>query len=79
MFVELSSFTLILLVCMFAFGISTQSLLYHNVTPDSNLLKNVFFPAFFIIGGEYYTRDTIMGGNQIYCLKMSYYLILCHN
>ncbi len=63
MFVELSSFTLILLVCMFAFGISTQSLLYHNVSLDSNLLKNIFLPAFFIIGGEYYTRDTIMGGN----------------
>jgi hypothetical protein len=63
MFTELSSFTLILLVCMFAFGISTQSLLYHNITPDSNLIKNIFFPAFFIIGGEYYTREAIMGGN----------------
>ena len=41
---------------MFAFGVSTQALLYHNQKLDSNLLKSVFFPAFFFIGGEYYTK-----------------------
>jgi hypothetical protein len=62
MTVELASFSLIFFLCMFAFGISTQSLLYHNISPSAQLLGDVFLPAFFIIGGEYYTRDTIMGG-----------------
>ncbi len=62
MFLELFSFILIIVVCMFAFGISTQSLMYHNLPLDINILKNIFFPSFFVIGGEYYTRETIMDG-----------------
>ena len=51
---------------MFAFGVSTQALMYENQTLNSDLLKNVFFPAYFIIGGEYYTREVIMSGNFCY-------------
>jgi len=45
---------------MFAFGVSTQALLYPNQSLNSDLLKSVFFPAYFVIGGEYYTRSDIM-------------------
>lgn len=37
-------------------------MMYHNLPLDKELLKNVFYPAFFVIGGEYYTDDTILGG-----------------
>jgi len=47
---------------MFAFGISTQSMMYHNQSLDWDLLKNVFFPAYFVIGGEYLKADTLLGG-----------------
>ena len=55
---------LIVILFMFAFGVSTQALMYHNQELNSKLLKNVFFPAYFIIGGEYYTRDVIMGADK---------------
>lgn len=44
---------LVLLAFMFAFGVATQGLLYHNMPLDLELVKNVFLPAFFVIGGEY--------------------------
>ena len=49
---------------MFAFGVSTQALMYPNQELGKDVLKNIFFPSFFIIGGEYYTRDLIMSGNS---------------
>lgn len=57
-------FLLIVVLFMFAFGVSTQALMYHNQDLNGKLLKNVFFPAYFIIGGEYYTRETIMGADE---------------
>ncbi len=59
---QLFYFMLIVVLFMFAFGVSTQSLMYHNQPLDSNLLKNVFFPSFFVLGKNYYTRSTIMNG-----------------
>ena len=50
----------LILVIMFAFGVSTQALLYANQKLNTELLKNVFFPAYFVIAGEYYTRTSIM-------------------
>ena len=47
---------------MFAFGVSTQALMYPNQALDKTLLNNIFFPSFFVIGGEYYTKDLIMSG-----------------
>jgi len=61
---ELLGFMFIILLLMFAFGISTQSMMYHNQPLDWELLKNVFFPAYFVIGGEYYTADTLLGGKD---------------
>ena len=58
---------------MFAFGVSTQALMFPNQALDDNLLRSVFFPAFFIIGGEYYTRDTIMAGNASYSFSCVYF------
>jgi hypothetical protein len=57
-------FIFIVIVFMFAFGVSTQALMYHNQTLDIELLKNVFFPAYFVIGGEYYTRDLVMSAGE---------------
>lgn len=62
MTMELLMFMFIIVIVMVAFGVSTQSLMYHNVPLDWTLVRNVFFPAFFIIGGEYYTREMIMNG-----------------
>lgn len=56
-----------ILVIVFAFGVSTQALLYPNQSLNDELLKNVFFPAYFVIGGEYYTRTDIM--NAGICLS----------
>ena len=62
---ELMYFFLIVIVFIFAYGVSTQSLMYHNQEFDFELLKNVFFPAYFVIGGEYYEREKMMDGTII--------------
>lgn len=59
---ELAYFISIILVFMIAYGVANQSLLYHNQEFDLELLKNIFFPTFFVIGGDYYEKDTIMDG-----------------
>ncbi len=58
-------FFLVILAFMFAMGVSTQGLMYHNMPVNLDLIKNVFLPAFFIIGGEYYTKDDML--NNKYC------------
>lgn len=65
---NLLSYLLIILSFMFAFGVSTQALMYHNVPLNRKLLANVFFPAYWIIGGEYYTKDSILDGKIYYIL-----------
>ena len=46
---------------MFAFGISTQGLQYHNMPISLELVKSVFLPAYFIIGKiNYYKRKNII-------------------
>lgn len=57
---ELTYFMFIVIVFVFAYGVATQALMYHNQDPDLSLLKNVFFPAYFVIGGEYYEREKLM-------------------
>ena len=50
---------------LFAFGVSTQALMFRGQELDLDLIKNVFFPAYFVIGGEYYTLDSILDGNLL--------------
>jgi transient receptor potential cation channel subfamily M protein 2 len=57
---QLFYYSVILLMLIFAFGVSTQSLMFPNQKLDKTLLKNLFFPGFFVLGKEYYTRETIM-------------------
>ncbi|RNA06319.1 transient receptor potential cation channel subfamily M member 2-like [Brachionus plicatilis] len=57
---ELAVFLLIVVVFIFAYGISSQSLMYHNQELDLSLLKSVFLPAYFVIGGEYFEREKLM-------------------
>ena len=46
---------------MFAFGVSTQALLYPNQELSAILLGNAFIPAYFIIVGDNYSiRGTIL-------------------
>ena len=37
--------------------------MYQNQELNSDLLKNVFFPAYFVFGGQYLRRETVMGAN----------------
>ena len=71
MMVQLAFFVLILLVLWFGFGVCTQSLMYFNQKLDEDLLKNVFFPSYFIIGGEYYTKAYILNAGNF-----NFYVIL---
>jgi len=52
------------LIVIFAYGVTTQALIYPNRELDAQLVSDVFFPAFFIIGGEHYTRELLMDGNN---------------
>ena len=52
----------IVIVFMFAFGISTRALLYPNEDLSWSLLGNTFLPAYFIMSGDDYSiRETILG------------------
>ena len=51
---------------MFAFGISTQALLYPNQDLNWALLGNVCLPSYFIMSGDDYSiRDIILGALQV--------------
>lgn len=65
---------MIVLLVMFAFGVSSTALMFKNQNLDSNLLRNVFFPAYFVIGGEYYTRNIIMKAASNLCTSDDWYL-----
>jgi transient receptor potential cation channel subfamily M protein 2 len=62
MMIELFYFISIILVFIFAYGVSTQSLMYHNQELNFDLIKNVFYPAYFVIAGDYYEREKLMNG-----------------
>jgi hypothetical protein len=64
MIFQLIFYSLILVLFVFAFGVSTQSLMYPNQLLNTELLKRVFFPGFFVISKEYYTRTDIMDGKK---------------
>lgn len=66
---ELANFMPLILITMFAYGISTYALMYHNSPPSWSLLKKVFFPGYFIIGGEHYDLDGIMGAADNVCFQ----------
>ncbi|CAF0919426.1 unnamed protein product [Brachionus calyciflorus] len=61
---ELAVFILIVIVFIFAYGVATQALMYHNQELSLSLLKNVFFGAYFVIGGEYFEREKLMEVNE---------------
>jgi hypothetical protein len=60
MAVNLAMFCLIILVFMFAFGVCVQSLMFPNQPLNRMLFSNIFFPSFFVIGGEYSTNLPMM-------------------
>ncbi|CAF0977505.1 unnamed protein product [Brachionus calyciflorus] len=61
---NLAYFFLIILVFFFAFGISTQSLLFQNQQLNTNLLRNVFFPSYFVLIGDYYTLASMTQADE---------------
>jgi hypothetical protein len=60
MTINLAMFMLIVLVFMFAFGVCVQSLMFPNQPLNRMLFSNVFFPSFFVIGGDYSTNLGMM-------------------
>jgi len=60
---DLSYFVLILCVFWFGFGVTTQALMYYNQSLNSDLLKNVFFPSYFVIADNAYTISTILSAS----------------
>ncbi len=50
----------VILLYMFAYSIASYALQFHNSPPSSELLKNIFFPGYFIIGGENYKLEGIL-------------------
>jgi hypothetical protein len=64
MTVQVLLYLAILALFIFSFGVATQSLMYPNQELDKNLLKNIFFPSFFVIAREYYTRNEMMNADS---------------
>ena len=53
-------FLLFIIVFIFAFGVSTQALLFPNQNLDLTLLANIFYPSFLVItGSDYAFKDGI--------------------
>ena len=73
--VELCFFMLIYLLFFFAFGISTYSMMFSNRPLDAELLRQVFFPSFWVLAGQYYTRDILMFCKSIHTFNL--YKITC--
>ena len=71
MICELLYFISIMIVFIVSYGVVNQSLLYHNQEFNLKLIGNIFFPSFFVIGGEYYQRETMMEG-KIYFFDYYY-------
>jgi hypothetical protein len=70
--VELAYFLLLLLVFVFAFGVSTQGIMFESEPISAELLRKVFSPAFWLIIRRYYTRDLIFAGK----LKIKIFILV---
>lgn len=58
-------FLIIGVVFLLGVGVSTQALMFPDVTEfDYELVKNVFYPPYFVIGGEYYKLDDMLNGKK---------------
>jgi hypothetical protein len=55
---------LILLVFIFGFGIAMQSVQYHNQALNYGLLTNIFVPAYFTLGGQYFELSGALNDSQ---------------
>ena len=53
-------FLIIGVVFLLGVGISTQALMHPNADLNYELLKNVFYPPYFVISGEYYKLDDML-------------------
>ena len=59
-------FLIIGVVFLLGVGVSTQALMFPDVTEfDYELVKNVFYPPYFVIGGEYYKLDDMLNGKKM--------------
>ncbi len=41
-------------------------MMYHNIELSTQLLKDTFFPAFFVFGGNYESSSVILSGYLIF-------------
>ena len=64
---ELAYFLPVILLFMFAYGISSHALQFHNSPMSISLLKDIFFPGYFIIGGEHMSLENMLGVDENVC------------
>lgn len=64
---------LIVLVIMFAFGVSSTALMLDNSELNYELIKIVFLPGYFVIGGEYYSLDDLLAASSGDCSDLGVY------
>jgi hypothetical protein len=69
MTMELLYFIPLIVISMFAFGVSTYALQYHNNIPSYSLLKAVFFPGYFVFAGEFYTLHDMREAPDSSCFQ----------
>ena len=50
--------------------------MYHNQKLDFSLVKHVFFPAYFVLGGDYYEREKLMQAQGSYLIFRTKTLLL---
>ena len=62
MVVQLCMFMLIVVLFMFAVGISLQALTYHNVPLNWSLVPTIFLPVFWFIGGQFDNYQSYLMG-----------------
>jgi hypothetical protein len=79
--IELMWFCLLLTVAVFTVGVSTQGLMFGRQTPSIEILRQLFFPAFWKTTTSVYTLRSIVWFcklffNCIDCIKMYKYSIL---
>lgn len=58
---------------MFAFGVSSTALMFQNLELNIDLVKTIFLPGYFMIGGEYYTLEEIMSASSGECSEAQVY------
>jgi len=66
---QLAFFMPIILLYMFTYSIVSHALQFHNSVPSIELLKDIFFPGYFILGGEHYKLADMRDATSNQCYQ----------